>query len=543
MVLALREVCLKYPSKHHALFNFLGNALREEGGLEFKRSIVSAYLELMATLPGAKEMCLGHLCEFIEDCEHSQLSTQILHLLGREGPHTSAPEKYIRYIYNRLIQERPPVRAAAVSALARFAGSSSTPALRRSVAVLLQQSLADSDDEVRDRAAYLYKALGLDQFTIARPGTGGVIKLLSPGANGASPAMDKPKDIAAITAKAEAFTSLPCPVANLEAELLRYISTGDTTSTFNVAVVPKQNITQAAEPTGPAGRGTGGGVAAHAEAAAAGGRREEPKLVDPAAAVMAVPQLAELGRPFKSSAAVALTEEEVEYTVKVVKHLYPGHLVLQFDVENTLEDNQLESVTVAVDTSGASGLADVVLLPAAFAKLDAPATAFTIITRGGGELPLGTMSCTLRYTVRDVDAASGEVDESGYEDDYQLEDLELSIGDLMVAPAEPPANFRAAREAMGAENDFAEEFTLSHDSVATAVREIINYLAIAPCAGSGDANPRARSHVLLMAGVFAPNYDVLLSAQVAMQADGVALNVVVRSQDYEVSQLIAGSIA
>lgn len=542
VVEALREVCLKYPSKHHALLNFLGNALREEGGLEFKRSIVSAYLDLMATLPGAKEMCLGHLCEFIEDCEHSQLSTQILHLLGREGPHTSAPEKYIRYIYNRLILERPPVRAAAVSALARFAGSSSTPALRRSVAVLLQQSLADSDDEVRDRAAYLYKALGLDQFKIARPGVGGVIKLVSPSANGASTDVQDTQNVAAMTAKAEAF-SLPCPVANLEAELLRYISTGDTSTTFSVDVVPKQNIMQSAEPPGSSGPGGPVSTGARPGAAAAGGRRAEPKLVDPAAAVMAVPQLAELGRPFKSSASVALTEEEVEYTVNVTKHLYPSHVVLQFDVENTLEDNQLENVTVAVDTSGASGLADVVLLPAAVAKLGSPATAFTIITRTDGELPLGAMACTLRYTVHDVDAATGEVDESGYEDDYQLEDLELTIGDLMVAPAEPPANFRAAWEALGGDNEVAEEFSLSHDSVATAVGEIIGYLSMAPCGGSGDANPRARSHVLLMAGIFAPKYEVLLRAQVTMQADGVALHVVVRSQDFEVSQVIAGSIA
>ena len=39
---------------------------------------------------------------------------------GSEGPRTSNPARYIRYIYNRVILENATVRAAAVSALSRF---------------------------------------------------------------------------------------------------------------------------------------------------------------------------------------------------------------------------------------------------------------------------------------------------------------------------------------------------------------------------------------------------------------------------------------
>ena len=46
--------------------------------------------------------------------------TQILHFIGNEGPKTSDPSKYIRYIYNRVILENATVRAAAVSTLAKF---------------------------------------------------------------------------------------------------------------------------------------------------------------------------------------------------------------------------------------------------------------------------------------------------------------------------------------------------------------------------------------------------------------------------------------
>ena len=96
---------------------------------------------------------LAHLCEFIEDCEFTKLAVRILHLLGVEGPKTPHPTKYIRYIYNRVVLENAVVRAAAVTALAKFGVGQKDPEVKRSVTVLLTRCLDDTDDEVRDRAA------------------------------------------------------------------------------------------------------------------------------------------------------------------------------------------------------------------------------------------------------------------------------------------------------------------------------------------------------------------------------------------------------
>ena len=96
---------------------------------------------------------LAHLCEFIEDCEFTKLAVRILHLIGAEGPKTSHPTKYIRYIYNRVVLENALVRAAAVTALAKFGVGQKDPDVKRSVTVLLTRCLDDTDDEVRDRAA------------------------------------------------------------------------------------------------------------------------------------------------------------------------------------------------------------------------------------------------------------------------------------------------------------------------------------------------------------------------------------------------------
>lgn len=169
IVEAIRTLCLKFPSKQAGMLTFLSGILRDEGGYEFKRSVVESMFDLIKFVPGSKEdgmslkspqhctwlmnIALAHLCEFIEDCEFTKLAVRILHLLGVEGPKTSRPTKYIRYIYNRVVLENALVRAAAVTALAKFGVGQKDPEVKRSVTVLLTRCLDDTDDEVRDRAA------------------------------------------------------------------------------------------------------------------------------------------------------------------------------------------------------------------------------------------------------------------------------------------------------------------------------------------------------------------------------------------------------
>ena len=94
------------------------------------------------------------------DCEYPLLSVRILHLIGDLGPSTPFPSRYIRFIFNRVLLETPNVRAAAVSCLAKCAVDQ--PRLKQDIHQLMQRSLNDEDDEVRDRAT-LYCAL-LEQF-------------------------------------------------------------------------------------------------------------------------------------------------------------------------------------------------------------------------------------------------------------------------------------------------------------------------------------------------------------------------------------------
>jgi coatomer protein complex subunit gamma len=61
---AIRSLCLKFPQKQRSLLGFLSGILRDEGGFEYKKTIVESILVIIAELPDAKEagmlICFFH---------------------------------------------------------------------------------------------------------------------------------------------------------------------------------------------------------------------------------------------------------------------------------------------------------------------------------------------------------------------------------------------------------------------------------------------------------------------------------------------------
>ena len=100
----IKQIEINFLTHRHLFFAL-------QGGFDYKKGIVDTIIVILEDNPEAKETGLAHLCEFIEDCEHTVLATRILHLLGKEGPRTPQPSKYIRFIYNRVILENAAVRA------------------------------------------------------------------------------------------------------------------------------------------------------------------------------------------------------------------------------------------------------------------------------------------------------------------------------------------------------------------------------------------------------------------------------------------------
>jgi coatomer subunit gamma len=161
LIESIKVLCLRMPHKFSLLISFVGDILKEEGGLSLKKSIVDTLIQIFDSLPSAQNSVLMVLADFIEDCIFENLQLRVIFFLGEHGPASAEPIHLIRYIYNRLILEKPSIRAAAVSALFKFGRVSE---LRPSVQTLLEQCLEDRDDEVRERALFYLDCMKKERF-------------------------------------------------------------------------------------------------------------------------------------------------------------------------------------------------------------------------------------------------------------------------------------------------------------------------------------------------------------------------------------------
>ncbi|MCL7036028.1 hypothetical protein MKW94_009516 [Papaver nudicaule] len=507
VVEAIRSLCLKFPLKYRALMNFLSNILREEGGFDYKKAIVDSIVILIRDIPDAKESGLFHLCEFIEDCEFTYLSTQILHFLGNEGPKTSDPSKYIRYINNRVILENATVRACAVSTLAKFCAT--VDSLKPRILILLRRCLYDNDDEVRDRATLYLSILG-DDASVGET--------------------DESK-------KEFVFGSLDIPLVNLESSLKNYEPTEEP---FNIDFVPKEVKSQSlAEKKAPGKKATGLGAS----------HNGPPSTVDAYEKLLSsIPEFSHFGKLFKSSAPVELTEAETEYSVNVVKHIFDGHVVFQFNCTNTIPEQLLENVTVIMDASEAEDFSEVSLKPLASLPYDSPGQTFVAFEKPEGVV-VGKFANTLRFIVKEVDPSTGEAEDDGVEDEYQLEDLEVDSADFMLKVG--VSNFRNAWESMGEDCEKVDEYGLGvRESLAEAVNAVINILGMQPCEGTEVVPSNSRSHTCLLSGVFVGNVRVLVRLSFGIEGGAkqegpkqIAMKLAVRSEDQAVSEAIHEMVA
>lgn len=55
IVEAIRTLCLKFPSKQAAMLTFLSGVLRDEGGYEFKKTVVESMFDLIKFVPESRE--------------------------------------------------------------------------------------------------------------------------------------------------------------------------------------------------------------------------------------------------------------------------------------------------------------------------------------------------------------------------------------------------------------------------------------------------------------------------------------------------------
>ena len=487
---SMKVLNAKFPTKHPLLLEFLFSALREEGGGEFKHAIVETMISIANTNPAAKETVLLHLIEFIEDCEYVFLIKRVLVLIGEEGPSTAQPKKFIRYVYNHVMLESPVVRGAAITTLAKFAAQ--VPALRPSIAQLFKRITSDPDDEVRDRAVFYHKL-----FTI---GDEVAIRTLV-------------SDVAAIVKKTR--NVVPAKV-----------------SAFHGEITATPTIAAAADGSSASSAGAAGG----SSAALAGGDLTAVVL-QLRERLRKIPQLKDLGEPNRSIEPLLLTEPDNEYVVSVAKHLYAEHIVLQFKVQNTMDNISLHKISVTTDTSE---LEVEPLFAFPISHIDAGATeyGYVVLAYNAGRFPAGTVRCTFTFSMKDADD-----DEPQAPEEYPIEELVINVCDFITPLTLSAAAFESQWTALQ-DKTTTNTYALPVKNLTAAAQQLVDFFGMYVDGGRPE-RITTKSHVVNMSGVIsdAVKTAVLVSGKVFITADNtIALQLSLRGGTEEIREYLCEAL-
>lgn len=274
--------------------------------------------------------------------------------------------------------------------------------------------------------------------------------------------------------------------------------------------------------------------------------------IDVISAISNIPELASLGRPFRSSSHIPLTESETEYVVTCTKHAYSNKMILLFYVRNTLEDQRLENVTVALESDGEVLYEVAGEVPAESIPYDETAVCVVVLDKMTdglaffNNLPV-SYTAILKFSVYHIDPVSGGEEGESYEEEYKLEDINILIADFMAKGSVP--DFRESWEDMGTTNEVLEKYGMAFETLDNAVGKILELLGMQPCDGTGivksSIGSNSKTHMIHAYGVLIDRKDVLVRIQVTLSSgDSVfVVKIAARSDDINISRLIANCIA
>lgn len=486
---AIENLALKFPSKHKKLVSFLTDLLRDDGALALKSSIIDALFDLIKFLSeesGAKQLILMNLCEFIEDCEFTELSVRILHLLGDEGPKTSNPSYYIRHIYNRLVLENSIIRSSAIISLSKFAvicGGS----LSSNIEILLNRCLNDVDDEVRDRAVLALSFIKNSKKEL-------VVKDTKYNLN------------------------------VMESKLTHYLNTGDFLQKFDIEEVPllsseelksieygrkmkklEEPAEQDKEDVVKSSKGTNGSESSDASAGPSSEADAQLRLQQYAAELSTVPEFESFGKLTSSSPTIYLTEKENEFVVSCVKHFFisSNKLILQYNILNTVDHMILQDISIVTQPDNELYEEDFII------QLDElkPQQSGTVYVaylipdlQSEGAGILSAFGNTLNYIHKEIIDEEGNIDPSdeGWADDYQIEDLVISPGDFITPVYN--SNFTAIFDQLPLEESSIYNLTANSKTLEIAINKLRGNLNMMALDGSDYVSDDSTSHSLKLLG-------------------------------------------
>ena len=299
---AAEDISRKYPEKTKDIIYFLWRCLRDRGELDFKVRAIKKITGLMKKKTEYYDKVFEFFCEYIEDPFSPKLVHIILNVFVENVRFCSEPRKILRFVLNRLHLDEGKTRSAAISCLGEI--GIQVGSIREECLSIISSYVRDIDDEVRERANYYKRLLEQERLQIES------------FTNEAFSQEDLISIQAAIRDAIEGKGDL---------DLERIVCTkAESRLSGSVAIASDQKTTRST--INP----KSGVIPNYSES-----------VLDKAFQIFASADedLKEYGELFISRPAIELSHKDSDFYVRMVKHIFEEHIVLEYIIANQDEQH------------------------------------------------------------------------------------------------------------------------------------------------------------------------------------------------------------
>jgi len=256
--------------------------------------------------------------------------------------------------------------------------------------------------------------------------------------------------------------------------------------------------------------------------------------------IKSIPEFANFGPRFTSGRPVELTEKETEYAVTSVLHMFEEYMLFMFNCTNTLKDVMLANVTVKMVNNDLKDIKVLFAVPLEKLSYDQPGTVWVAVKKQKDAFPLGVFQCTLKFITKEVDPQTGEPEETGIEDEYQLEDMTIAIRNYCK-----PIDFPVAEEQWEKTSDefeVTEMFAFPKKTMNETVDNLVQHFGLQPLEKTDKLQSKKTKHILWLAGAFLGEIPVVIRCRMKSDDAGTKVEISVRSGNDDVSVALVSSI-
>ena len=516
LIIISKNISQENPSKNKLYYNFFTSLFKLEAGPQTKLEILDALIWFIYNDKDLKLQSLFFLAESIFDCQYDILKIRILNLLGKECELVSNKSKLVRYIYNQIILESPMVRASAISALGEIGLKEKK--LRDIIISLIEKSLNDDDNEVRERAFMYSKAL--NELKEEKNEENQLVNFVFPKkVKNPTPVDELNIDLIQLVLNSEKDNLLKNN--DISKELLNILN-----DTEKISDIVKKNKTKKKDKE------------SKKKNAEENENENEGQTI-----FWKVYGKPKIITPYKK-----LTDESAEYLTKYRKMVHDKIVVIDFEIKNTIEFQTINNISIDIDNLQSEGFDfdKTEIVPIKSLKTNESDHLYFKLLKEKDEVYSNcSFNCTLKFDLQELDV-KGNPHGIPVKETYKLDKVvEVSYADYYVKnPKVNIDNFQEFwKQAEKSEYEKTDEkMGLPYNSIKSAAENFSEIIGLEPLNNIDAIDSNVKKYEFIYA--YKNYFDNLLfiKFQVIYDQKKCLSHVIILSQDASVPEMIVNKI-